>query len=228
VRVLSGDGNGGLTLGASVDVGEGPGAVVIADFDRDGKRDLAVATENVVDSVFVLLGLGNATFAEPKEFEVGSAPTSLVAADLDGDGVLDLMTTDNFGSFEFDNSISVLAGRGDGTFDEREPFEVNVAPIDAVAVDLNDDRKPDVVTANMESNDLSVLLNLADGPEFICAGDCDGDEVVSVADLITAVDLSRRSVAPDECHDADVNGDGFVTVDELVRAVRRALTGCSG
>jgi hypothetical protein len=228
VRVLSGDGDGGLALGDSVGVGDAPGAVVIADFNRDGKRDVAVATENVVDSVFVLIGRGDGTFEDPGEYEVGSAPTSLVAADFDGDGVLDLMTTDNFGSFEFDNSISVLAGRGDGDFEARKPFQVNVAPIDAVAVDLNNDRKPDVVTANMESNDVSVLLNLADGPEFVCAGDCDGDDVVSVAELITAVDLFMRSTAPDECRDADVNGDGLVAVDELVRAVRRALTGCSG
>jgi hypothetical protein len=228
VRVLHGDGAGNLTLGETAEVGEGPGAVVIADFDRDGKQDVAVATEDLVDSVFVLLGGGDGTFAPAAEFEVGSAPTSLLAADLDGDGRLDLMTTDNFGSFEFDGSVSVLAGRGDGTFEARRAFEVNVAPIDAVAVDLNDDRKPDVVTANMESNDVTVLLNVADGPEFVCAGDCDGDEQVSVSDLVVAVDLSMRGASAEVCLDADVNGDGSIAVDELVRAVRRALTGCAG
>jgi hypothetical protein len=97
-----------------------------------------------------------------------------------------------------------------------------------VAVDLNDDRKPDVVTANMESNDVSVLMNVADGPEFVCAGDCDGDEEVSVVDLVVAVDLSMRGASAEVCPDADVNGDDSIGVDELVRAVRRALTGCAG
>jgi hypothetical protein len=228
VRVLRGDGAGNLTLGESVEVGDGPGAVVIADFNRDGKRDVAVATENLVDSVFVLLGRGNGTLATPEEYEVGSAPTSLTAADLDGDGLLDLMTTDNFGTFELDNSVSVLSGRADGTFDESKAFEVDTAPIDAVAVDLNNDRKPDVVTANTEGNDLSVLLNVADGLEFICAGDCNEDDVVDVVDLVTAVDLSMRSETTKSCPNADVNGDDSVTVDELIRAVRRALIGCPG
>jgi FG-GAP-like repeat len=228
IRVLLGDGAGNLALGDSAEVGEGPGAIVIADFDRDGKRDVAVATEDLVDSVFVLRGHGDGTFEPAEEFEVGSSPTSLVAADFDGDGRLDLITTDNFGSFEFDNSISVLAGRGDGTFEPRKAFEVHEAPIDAVAVDLNNDRKPDVVTANTETNDVSVLLNVADGPEFICAGDCDGDGRVTVTDLVVAVDLSMRGAGAEICADADVNDDGHIGVDELIRAVRRALVGCAG
>jgi hypothetical protein len=234
VQVLTGDGGGGLALGTRVPVGQGPGPVVIADFNRDGRRDVAVATD-AFDAVFVLLGRGDGTFEAAEEFEVGTSPTALVAADFDGDGRLDLLTTDNFGSLEFrgagvgdaDDSVSVLVGRGDGRFDVRRAFAVNVAPADAVVVDLNGDRKPDVVTANMESNDVSVLLNATGGADFRCTGDCDRDGRVTVAELLTGVDLFLREAGSESCSLIDRDEDGVIGLDELIAAVGDALNGCT-
>ena len=70
--------------------GEGPIAVTTADFNGDGKLDLAVAN-NLSSNVTILLGNGDGTFAanEPT-FPVGSDAFAIVAADFNGDGKQDL------------------------------------------------------------------------------------------------------------------------------------------
>lgn len=60
-----------------------------------------------------------------------------------------------------------------------------------------------------------------------CAGDCDGDGGVSVAELIAGVRIALGLEGVSTCPPADRNADGEVGIDELVAAVRSALEGCS-
>lgn len=57
------------------------------------------------------------------------------------------------------------------------------------------------------------------------AGDCNEDGVVTVDELVRAVNVLLGATSVSECIDADASGDYVVTVDELVRAVRAALAG---
>jgi hypothetical protein len=59
-----------------------------------------------------------------------------------------------------------------------------------------------------------------------CRGDCDNDGVVRVDELVTAVAIGLEAASVDDCRPVDHDGDLFVTVDELVRAVNAALGGC--
>ena len=59
-----------------------------------------------------------------------------------------------------------------------------------------------------------------------CPGDCDGDRVVEPSDLRTAVRIGLEGQLLATCPSLDRNGDGKVTVEEIVAAVRRALDGC--
>jgi hypothetical protein len=59
-----------------------------------------------------------------------------------------------------------------------------------------------------------------------CAGDCDGDGRVTVAELVRGVALALgRAVAA--CANADLDASGAVAVNELVAAVAASLDGCS-
>jgi hypothetical protein len=60
-----------------------------------------------------------------------------------------------------------------------------------------------------------------------CAGDCDGDGVISVAELIAAVNIALADGPVTQCSAVDQNGDGVVSVDELVGAVQSGLSGCA-
>lgn len=70
---------------------------------------------------------------------------------------------------------------------------------------------------------------LAGGPAGVaCPGDCDGNGIVSVDEIVRGVVIAAGGLDIGACTAFDVNGDGRVTVDELVAAVRRALEGCTG
>ena len=59
-----------------------------------------------------------------------------------------------------------------------------------------------------------------------CPGDCDGNGMVTVNELVTSVNIALGSLPLSACPVLDVNGDGTVEIDELVAAVNDALNGC--
>lgn len=62
----------------------------------------------------------------------------------------------------------------------------------------------------------------------MCVGDCDGDYIVHVDELITGISiaLGNYGFTTETCPSFDVNDDGQVTVDEIITAVSNALLGC--
>jgi hypothetical protein len=55
--------------------------------------------------------------------------------------------------------VTVLLGKGDGTFEPAQSFTVGSQPVALIVTDLNKDGKPDIATANFNSNDVSILYN---------------------------------------------------------------------
>ena len=59
-----------------------------------------------------------------------------------------------------------------------------------------------------------------------CAGDCNGDGMVTVNELILGVNIALGSQPASVCTAMDTDGNGMVTINELIAAVTRALNGC--
>jgi subtilase family protein len=59
-----------------------------------------------------------------------------------------------------------------------------------------------------------------------CAGDCDGNDTVTIEELIQGVNIALGALPFEACPAFDANGDGAVTVDDLVAAVNKALSAC--
>jgi hypothetical protein len=63
-------------------------------------------------------------------------------------------------------------------------------------------------------------------PRPPCPGDCSGNRIVTVAELLTGINIALERASVTACPSSDTDHDGHVFVDELTRAVRALLNGC--
>jgi hypothetical protein len=94
---------------------------------------------------------------------VGMAPQGMAVADLAGDGTSDLIVANSGTPTNPGNTVSVLLGNGDGTFQPQQTYAVGSQPYAVTVADLTGDGKEDLIIANSDSNTVSVLLGNDDG-----------------------------------------------------------------
>ncbi|CAF2243051.1 unnamed protein product, partial [Rotaria magnacalcarata] len=61
------------------------------------------------------------------------------------------------------NNVGVRLNIGTGTFAAQTTYSTGIGPVEAAAVDVNGDGKPDIIVANSNSNNIGVLLNTGNG-----------------------------------------------------------------
>ncbi|MBK8467454.1 MAG: VCBS repeat-containing protein [Chloracidobacterium sp.] len=208
VSIRLGDGIGGFTSppSPSVDLDGSPRAVVIADFNGDGKQDFATANATSAN-VSVRLGDGLGGFTLPVVPEIslgaGNKPRSIVIGDFNVDGIQDFATAN------LDTSnVSIRLGNGSGGFTSPAVPEITVgaAPQTIAIGDFNNDGKQDFASASSTAS--TVSIRFGDGsagftlpptaevtlggatPLSVAIGDFNGD---GIQDFATANDGSNNS-----------------------------------
>src|SRR5207245_7380283 len=116
--------------------------VATADFNHDGKLDLAVV--DFGNQVSILLGNGDGTFRPPRKYAVGQG-TSLIdigIGDFNEDGNIDIVATVTLNGSG--GSIALLLGKGDGTFRRAKYINTENSPLSIAVADLNGDHHLDL------------------------------------------------------------------------------------
>jgi hypothetical protein len=146
----------------------------------------------------------------------GAQPGSIALGDFNGDGVLDLAVT-NAG----DNTLTILLGKGDGTFTTTASSpQTGDDPSFVTVGDFNRDGKADLAVANLSSNNVTILLGNGDGtftaaasseetgyqPQSMSVGDFNGDGILDLAVLNAGINTVTVLLG---------NGDGTFTASPL-------------
>jgi hypothetical protein len=154
VTWLKANGDGSFAAGVQVAVSGTPADATAGDFDRDGITDLAVTLANTNQ---VVVALDPTRLGTWTAYSVGIAPRYSTMGDFNADGIPDLAVT-NLGK-----TISVLLGKGNGTFNAASSYETGDSPHQPAAIDVNRDGKQDLVLADYASG--KVLVHLANAAQ---------------------------------------------------------------
>ena len=163
VTTLLGRGNGQFSSGATLTLPHPGGyflveSAVAADFNHDGKTDLAVLVEDssLNGELQIYAGKGDGTFAPPQIATVPVfEPFSISAPDVNGDGIPDLAITG-------ESATLILLAKSDGTF-ASPGVTLNIGQASIAFGDFNGDGKLDLAAATSGATNLSVFFGKGDG-----------------------------------------------------------------
>jgi hypothetical protein len=126
-----------------------------------------------------------------QEVRVGEEPFSVAVGDFNGDQVEDLVVANSYS-----NDLSILLGKGDGTFEPAQTLEVGMGtvPWSVVADDFNGDGIADLAVAYSDANMVAIRVGNGDGtfqavlnfgvqrkPWHLAVGDFNGDKLLDLA-----------------------------------------------
>lgn len=183
--------DGTLQAGKSVALPDLAIGLASGDFDHDGNLDVVVGVPNL-GVTQLWFGQGDGTFVHKGDLTVTTGIQSIAVQDLNHDGIPDIAIAGG------GNSVTVFIGNGDGTFtaSSQNPLTSGNGPYKVVVADVNGDTFPDILTANMTDQTVSVFLGNGDGTfaskqdyavggpaSDLKVGDVDGDHK---QDIVTA------------------------------------------
>ncbi|MCU1329149.1 MAG: hypothetical protein JWN34_4519, partial [Bryobacterales bacterium] len=185
----------GFRPGVTSASGNGPWGMATADFNGDGNQDVVTANDNAGNlSVFTGNGAGVLAAVLPA-VAMGGSTRGVTTGDFNEDGIIDIAAT----CFTCTTpTVSVMIGRGDGTFSSRVDYTNGLGlgtQLGAIlAGDYNNDGHIDLAVANYGASSVSILLGNGAGtfatgttyavsthPSGIISGDFNGDDRMDLA-----------------------------------------------
>lgn len=188
LKVLLGDGAGGLSLLTTVPLPSQAIALDLGDVDGDGFLDVLTNTCcSPIAGVHVLLGDGAGGFSPAATYTTSGEVRSVLAEDVDGDGDQDVVAT-------LITGVGLLLGDGTGAFAPVQVLPPSVSSRHAAAADIDGDGILDLLAANSTTDAIAfyrglgagafsegVRYHVGDDPRWVAAGDLNGDGRLDVA-----------------------------------------------
>ena len=246
VSILLNAGDGTFGAVHEYPAGRGSWAFAVGDLNGDGRPDIATANRKR-SSTTVLVNRGDGSFGDPVDYRTGAGPSTVAIGDVNGDSNADVVSangsTNPAGDLDFIDTVSVLLGRGDGTLRTKRNYRISDENSDSrlfITVriaDVNGDRKPDLVTANLGDDwAMTVLVNGGNGTfrrhfdfarnDYTSQSVGQGSEAIALGDLNADRRLDVVEARSDEVS-VLVNDPRMCTVPDLsgkkLPAARRLL-----
>jgi len=167
VTELLGNGDGTFAIQKNpIAVGKQPSAIAVGQFNTNTNANTGFVVTNFADNTYsVFISNNDGTFAQVKgsPFALPSTaqgPYTIVVADFNADGISDLAIVN-----QVTNNVTILKGKGDGTFTEftKSPLAVGKFPVAIAAGNLSGSTGPGLVVVNQDDNTASVFLGVGDG-----------------------------------------------------------------
>ena len=147
------------TGGTITGIGAGSASIALADFNGDGKPDVAVSNY-ASNTISVFLNNGDGSFGSPVITTVNPLGAlglgAIASGDFNADGKMDLIVATIAGP----QSDIVLLGKGDGTFRQAAPVPNSGGFILGASARLDGDKHLDLVTV---SDGIAIALGNGDG-----------------------------------------------------------------
>ncbi|MGO9404708.1 MAG: FG-GAP repeat domain-containing protein [Terriglobales bacterium] len=153
----NGDGTFKSAINTPANLNSSPFSVVAADFNGDGKLDIAIALYYPPGNVLIFLGNGDGTFtpASGSPIQVGSWLNEITVGDFNGDGIADLLINAQTDLTD----IFILLGNGDGTFTTADTGSLTLpCCFQTVIGDFNGDGVSDFASSSYYNGTADVFL----------------------------------------------------------------------
>jgi len=153
IRIFNGNGDGTFKNPIKVRGGKQSAFITQYDINNDGKNDL-LASSTMNDVIKLFLNNGQHGFISLEDAAAEKGPQYIVPGDFTGDHIPDLAIANRR-----DASISILEGRGDGTFIfPHFNYPVGANPRAMVGADFNDDGLTDLALLLYDRQLLEIIL----------------------------------------------------------------------
>jgi hypothetical protein len=208
IEAALGHGDGTFQGLDDVDIGSdatsSPLHITAADFNGDGKLDLAVTANDPKWGINILLGHGNGTFDSSQKIDTPVNQVPLSVADLYGNSKADLLTI-------VQNRPQVYIGHGNGTFDPPITIPSTISGTNIAIGDFDGDGKQDFAMAGTNERNGTQAVGA-----FLSHGNGTFEEVDSLIALHAPGYVATGDLNNDGKVDVVVTDAGFNTSDFVV------------
>ncbi len=170
VIIMAGNGDGTFDYKRTLTTAGNPVAVVVGDFDRNGRDDVAVVSD-VSNTLKIFLksydpngpGTFPTTASSSYTYTTGTQPSGLTVCDVNMDGRVDIIVTSRGQS-----KLQVFRGLGNGLFQSTsQDFTTASQPVAVVSIQINNDAKPDLIAICASGNISRLMNNQSAIPEVV-------------------------------------------------------------
>lgn len=186
------------------------GGVIAIDLEADTPPTM-ITTGGVSD--MAITPDGRTVYASTSFYDLFvDNPSVLSVIDAEKRSIQDTVEVDDIGPIALDPTADVLIAASVG-----RPGEITI--IDTSSLEISA-----TVQNGLSPSDIAVI---GEPTDRICAGDCNADGSVTIAELVRGVGVLLGGTEIDSCPAIDADFDQQVTVADLVHAVTQAMYGCS-